>query len=241
MKLGIISDIHGNKPALDATLSELHDTHAVDTIVCVGDVVGLLGWPNYCVNRIREHAEACVYGNHDTRFFESRDWMPVHEHEVVEYEHVMDDLTDENLSWLRNLPASTTIDIDGESVMVVHARPNGDDPDGREKGNAGIPPKDYVSIETDAIGGEILLLGHTHKQHAVNLSKFQGKDGLVVNPGSTGFPFDYGSGYQYGDDSHHSGKASFAVVDTDTQDYTLESVVYNSQPVHDHLRETGLL
>lgn len=241
MKLGIIADIHANKPALEATLNELHTTHNVDEIVCVGDVVGLLGWPNDCVDLLREHIDVFVYGNHDSRFFESRDWNPVHEPEVVEYEHVMEDLTEENLTWLRDLPARKTVELDGETISLVHARPDGDDPDGRTKGNAGLPLDDYVGAGGAAIDGGILLIGHSHYQHAVNLSKFDGQNGLVLNPGSVGFPFDYGSGYQLDDDTHHSGKAEYAAIDTDTQEYSLEDVVYNSQPVHDHLREVELI
>lgn len=240
MKLGIIADIHANKPALEAVLEEL-DTHDIDEILCVGDVVGLLGWPNDCVNIVRDTATTTVYGNHDSRFFESRSWTPVHEQEVVEYEHVMDDLTDENLLWLRDLPARTTIELDETGVTLVHARPDGNDPAGETRGNAGLPLSDYIGIGGPVADDGILLLGHSHHQHAVDLSKFDGQSGLVLNPGSVGFPFDYGSGHQFDSDVNHSGNAEYAIIDTDTLEYTLDSIVYNSQPVHDHLRETGLI
>lgn len=240
MKLGVIADIHGNKPALEATLDELQTTHNVDEIVCVGDIVGVLGWSNDCIDLIRKHAETVVYGNHDSRFFDSREWLPTHEQEVVEYEQIMDGVTTENLTWLRSLKPKVTVEKDGVRVLVVHARPDGSDPDGRTRGNAGLPLHDYVSVGGEFADGGIVLMGHSHYQHAVNLSKFDGQAGLVLNPGSVGFPFDYGGGYQYGDDVYHSGRAEFAVIDTETQEYTLDGVVYNSQPIHDHLRDVGL-
>ena len=40
MKIGIISDIHGNIYALMRVLEDLDD-QKVDTIICLGDLVGL--------------------------------------------------------------------------------------------------------------------------------------------------------------------------------------------------------
>lgn len=42
MKVGLVSDIHGNLPALEAVLE---DMPAVDDIVCAGDIVGYNPWP----------------------------------------------------------------------------------------------------------------------------------------------------------------------------------------------------
>ncbi len=38
MKIGLISDIHGNLPALQAVLEDVPDD--VDELVCLGDIVG---------------------------------------------------------------------------------------------------------------------------------------------------------------------------------------------------------
>ena len=39
MKIGLISDIHGNKKALDAVLKQL-EKEKIDKIICIGDLVG---------------------------------------------------------------------------------------------------------------------------------------------------------------------------------------------------------
>ena len=39
MKIGLISDIHGNKKALDAVLEQLEKEN-IDKIICIGDLVG---------------------------------------------------------------------------------------------------------------------------------------------------------------------------------------------------------
>ncbi|ELZ47514.1 phosphodiesterase, MJ0936 family protein, partial [Halorubrum coriense DSM 10284] len=62
MKVGLISDVHANLPALETVLD---DMPAVDRIHCAGDVVGYNPWPAECVERVREVAAATVRGNHD--------------------------------------------------------------------------------------------------------------------------------------------------------------------------------
>ena len=62
MQIAILSDIHGNLEALDEVL---HDMGAVDTIWCLGDLVGYGPDPAACIRRAREGKFICVAGNHD--------------------------------------------------------------------------------------------------------------------------------------------------------------------------------
>jgi len=62
MQLGIISDVHANLPALDAVLD---DMPPVDTLVCLGDIVGYNPYPAGCVERIRSECDVVIQGNHD--------------------------------------------------------------------------------------------------------------------------------------------------------------------------------
>ena len=62
MQIAILSDIHGNLEALDEVL---HDMGAVDTIWCLGDLVGYGPDPAACIRRAREGRFICVAGNHD--------------------------------------------------------------------------------------------------------------------------------------------------------------------------------
>jgi predicted phosphodiesterase len=62
MKIGIISDIHANKVALDAVLKDMKE---VDKLICCGDIVGYGPRPKQCVEKVREICDLCVQGNHD--------------------------------------------------------------------------------------------------------------------------------------------------------------------------------
>ena len=64
MKIGIISDIHGNIYALMRVLEDLHD-QKVDTIICLGDLVGYGPHPNEVVSMIRRKNILCIKGNYD--------------------------------------------------------------------------------------------------------------------------------------------------------------------------------
>ncbi len=63
MKRAIISDVHGNLEALSAVLSDIADQQ-VDTIYCLGDIVGYGPNPRECVDQAIQF-ELCVLGNHD--------------------------------------------------------------------------------------------------------------------------------------------------------------------------------
>src|SRR5215211_7505063 len=64
MKLAIVSDIHANLEALRAVSAEI-SAHAVDRIVCLGDIVGYNTDPAECIAVIRQLDAICIAGNHD--------------------------------------------------------------------------------------------------------------------------------------------------------------------------------
>ena len=64
MKVAVISDIHGNKQAFEATLQAVAASDAAE-LWCLGDLVGYGADPDACVELAREHAAVCLAGNHD--------------------------------------------------------------------------------------------------------------------------------------------------------------------------------
>ena len=65
MRLGVISDIHGNYPALKQVIIELHKLNC-DKIICLGDVAGYYSMINECVDLLRKEKIVCIKGNHDS-------------------------------------------------------------------------------------------------------------------------------------------------------------------------------
>lgn len=63
MKRAILSDIHGNLEALEAVLADVAHQD-VDSIYCLGDIVGYGPNPRECLDRVMEF-DGWVLGNHD--------------------------------------------------------------------------------------------------------------------------------------------------------------------------------
>jgi predicted phosphodiesterase len=64
MKVAVISDIHANRQAFEATLEAVAASDAAE-LWCLGDLVGYGADPDACVELARRHAAVCLAGNHD--------------------------------------------------------------------------------------------------------------------------------------------------------------------------------
>jgi predicted phosphodiesterase len=64
MRYGVLSDVHGNLPALLAAIRVL-ERAGTDRFLCLGDLVGYGASPNECARRVRDLDALCVAGNHD--------------------------------------------------------------------------------------------------------------------------------------------------------------------------------
>jgi diadenosine tetraphosphatase ApaH/serine/threonine PP2A family protein phosphatase len=63
--IALISDVHGNLPALQAVLADI-DALAPDVrIWCLGDTVGYAASPAECLDLVRTRCEVVIAGNHD--------------------------------------------------------------------------------------------------------------------------------------------------------------------------------
>jgi putative phosphoesterase len=169
MKVGVLSDVHANRVALEAVAADLPD---VDRLVCAGDVVGYNPWPADCVEWVRERGVPTVMGNHD-RAVATGTAFRFNGMARAGVAHAAKELTDEQVEWLRGLPDERTL-FDGR-VRVVHGHP--EDPDRYTY------PREFGPDLLD--GEEALVMGHTHVQHHEVYEA-----GVVLNPGSVGQPRD---------------------------------------------------
>jgi len=218
MDLGVLSDVHGNRVALAAVLD---DAPAVDGWLCAGDVVGYNPWPADCVERLWDlpapgddgDAPPTVMGNHD-RAVATDSAFRFNAMAKAGVEYAVDELDDEHLAWLRDLPDRRR-ECDGR-VAMVHGHP--DDVDRYTY------PEEFDGA---MLGDEdLLLLGHTHVQGAAAFD-----EGVVLNPGSVGQPRD-------GD-----ARAAYATVDLDdagVADWDLRRVEYDIEAVQAAVAEAGL-
>jgi putative phosphoesterase len=169
MKVGLVSDVHGNRIALEAVFDDVPD---VDALVCAGDVVGYNPWHADCVAAMRSRDVPTVSGNHD-RAVAAEGSFAFNSVAAAGVDHAREQLDDDQVAWLRDLPTHRRL-LDGR-LRVVHGHP--DDPDRYTYAR---------TFSADLLdGADALVLGHTHVQEHRHVG-----DGVVVNPGSVGQPRD---------------------------------------------------
>lgn len=211
MKVGLISDIHANLPALEAVLD---DMPSVDRIVCAGDVVGYNPWPSECVSRVREVAATTVRGNHD-RTVETPERYRANRMAEAGLKHAKRTLSDDQRSWLRDLPRTAT--VAGGRYLLVHSHPS------PEREDAYVYPDEFATLDRHMGDYAGIILGHTHVQGSATVG-----NGLVINPGSVGQPRD-------GDPA-----AGYAVLDTSRDEVDLRRTSYDIDRVREAIAETEL-
>ena len=70
MKIGIISDLHGNVVALKKVMQEFKKRN-IEKIICCGDIIGIGLWPEETIQEIMKYKDnlIAVRGNHEQYFF----------------------------------------------------------------------------------------------------------------------------------------------------------------------------
>jgi len=167
MKLGLISDIHGDPVALELAWAHL-TTMKVDRIVCAGDLVGYGPFPDRVAAFLQERQIPSVRGNHD-RWALSRG--PGAGDEFGGGTPGRD-----TLEYLGGLPADLLIEAGSRIGVVVHGSPSSD----MEFVNRRTHPPAVLCRYLFALGSDLLVVGHTHQPMWYRSPA----GGLVVNPGS---------------------------------------------------------
>jgi Calcineurin-like phosphoesterase superfamily domain len=66
MRYALISDIHGNLPALEAVLADIDARESVDAVYHLGDLGGYAPWPNEVVATLQDRGITGIAGNYDS-------------------------------------------------------------------------------------------------------------------------------------------------------------------------------
>lgn len=114
-RIAVISDIHGNLPALQAVLKDIKDRN-IDTIFCLGDLIGMGPSGGEVTDLIAEYCEQVVRGNWD-EFIANTDNT---DESIMWYKN---QLGQQRLEYLRNLPFSIEFMMSGKYIRLFHASP----------------------------------------------------------------------------------------------------------------------
>jgi putative phosphoesterase len=185
-RVAVITDIHGNLAALEATL-EWIDDQGIERIYCGGDLVGYGAYPNEVCALIEQRGIATIYGNYDFAIARDLDdcgcaYINEHDRELGQLsvawtlEHTNQPAKD----FMRQLPFDLRFDVGSVPVHLVHGSPRKVNEYLFEEKPASLYERLAAAEEADA-----LVFGHTHKPW---LNEYGGV--LFVNCGSVGKPKD---------------------------------------------------
>jgi diadenosine tetraphosphatase ApaH/serine/threonine PP2A family protein phosphatase len=239
VRILILSDIHSNLEALDACLAA---APAHDLVVNLGDTVGYAANPNEVIARVRSIGRIFVRGNHDkavSGLMDLEDFNPI---AGIATLWTRDQLTRENLEWLRSLPQGPIRIDELPGLQFVHGSPFDED-------EYLVSVRDAVEpLISDSV--PITFFGHTHLQGGFVLQgevsesyrpayrtvgqpessdwPLRPDRHYLINPGSVGQPRD------------SDWRAAFATFDTGARIVSFYRVPYNLRVAQEKINAANL-
>ena len=235
LRVGVISDVHSNLPALEAVLASI-DAAAPEEIWCLGDVVGYGAQPDQCTTLVRERCAVSLNGNHDLAVIGSIDAGTFSETARAAVDWTRANASPETLEFLTGLAP----DGAREGFGLFHASP-------RDPIWEYVLSIDQAEAGLDAQSERICLIGHSHvslfftrppstgrKTFATGAQTTDGdlldldEGDWLLNPGSVGQPRD-------GDP-----RAAWLELDTDERTARYHRVAYDAIAAGAAILEAGL-
>jgi predicted phosphodiesterase len=224
LRLAVLSDVHGNEPALEAVLAEIDRLNVVGILV-TGD---LTAGPStrQTMRCLRERGAVMIRGNTDANLLRLAEgsqppaWYRNKQFALARWNLQQLDAAD--LAFLGSLPPQRVVEFAGTPpILMVHGSPKSDT-DGLD------PGEDLAGIHNfmEEIEQPVLLCGHSHIPWVVHH-----KGRLAVNSGAVAGPLD-------GDP-----RASFALLtwEKDCWQAEIRRVDYDLAQIERDFVESGLL
>lgn len=175
-QIAIISDIHGNIPALNAVLRDIKG-RKITRIFCLGDLAAKGPNSAQAVDIVRKNCEVVIKGNWD--YFltdqEGTEMLTWHQNKLGK----------ERLDYMRDLPIYVEFYMSGKLVRLCHASPN--DLFHRVYLSTAIEERMKLFMATKTLNKEADVVGYGDI-HGAHIDNFLNK--TLFNSGSVGNPLD---------------------------------------------------
>jgi predicted phosphodiesterase len=225
MRLALISDVHANLGALEATLADIA-RQSVDRIVCLGDIVGYNRDAAECIALVRQANCICVAGNHDLAVCGRITTEHFSKAAARAAEWTRRQLAQDDLDFLASLPVKTV--IGGQLVAVHGALHPEENCESVRLDNDDNRLLSFIALMGHSSGARICAFGHTHRAvvyewrydrvvvRPEKAVQFDDNAFYLVNPGTVGEPRAFDR------------RASYMVLDLKQRNVALHYVEYDT-------------
>lgn len=210
MRIAIVSDIHGNLPALEAVVKDIA-RRGVDAVVNLGDSLSGPLLPFETAQFLMAQDWVHLAGNHERQLLTEGpgQWGP-----SDEFTHAR--LTKTELSWLASLAPCHQFNPE---VLLCHGTPTDDKTyflETVESTHVRAASLAEIDARLGHVDAQLIACGHTHVPRAMRASSGQ----LIVNPGSVGLQaYDDNAPYPHVIETG-SPDARYAIVERHASDWT---------------------
>jgi predicted phosphodiesterase len=234
VRYGVLSDVHGNRFALQAAIDVLR-REGVDAWLCAGDLIGYGAQPNECVETLAELDAICVAGNHELVLLGalSDQYCGRLAKETLAWTRTV--LRDDCRSYLAGLPRLRAV----RDVVMTHG--SLDDPEEyvTEEPRA---REQLGQLEREYPQAGMLILGHTHRRWL-----FGQADGTVTVPEGAAAPLPANDRFLLNPGSvgqsrqrERAPRARFALLDLELRTVYFHSASFDVEACRASLRRQGL-
>lgn len=212
MRLAVLSDIHGNSDALEATLRQAK-LLGVDHLAVLGDLVGYYHDARKVIDLLSAWPATIIKGNHEVLLEQARLDSSVLVSIAKKYGSAhataLESLSTNELDWLSALPHPHVEQFGAMRVFLCHGSP--------ENLDQYVYPDSEPSVfeQFKKNNSDIILCGHTH--HAFTRVY---DNTWILNPGSVGQPRDGGAG-----------AAAWALLDTELRTSRMLRTAYDTSRI----------
>ena len=212
MKYAVISDIHGNLPALEAVLNDAKNDK-VNAYIFVGDYCLSNPFPNECLDRIRNINNKFIIRGNEESYLENlidKDQSTWTDGQMQISYYCYRAVSEDNLKYILSIPTKLKINSHGIDINIAHSSSEFiGDCEHKEWSTSKLASKykaqiitvkslyndihDYIENDEKCrsvirnLDSGIYIFGHSHIQWS-----WQSEDGNItlINPGSCGLPLD---------------------------------------------------
>lgn len=229
MRIGVLSDIHGNLEALEAVLADL-DRLGIDQVYSLGDIVGYGPSPAACVEMVRRRAAVSLMGNHDAAVAGLTSLEDFNEFARSAVDWTGARLADEQIEYLRALPYAHH----APDLLLVHASPI--EPERWHYIHGMVDIEEHFSAFTE----RLCFVGHSHRPgvYAIRADRGVVRRGeseslrpgqrYLVNVGSVGQPRD------------RDPRAAYVIYDAANECVEVRRISYAVERTQERMRAAGL-